>query len=245
MGSYLGLCGPEAAALEECQVRLRTEREGRAQDRVDAPRGCERRCRAAAAHAAGLARFGFVATVFQRQGLPQRLLGHLVHPEDARSGRYDCVRGAQACLRARAIGTDCRLGATPIDLGNLQLHIGDPVAVLTVDLSPTPSRVSIGVWSLAEAKAQTPPTRFLAPAPDGTLTTTATRYDWWLGQDAALFDLRSKGPMEWFQLFTDSDPTKASMLTLDPDSAGLRVVPLAEPIPSLPFLIQGMVPQTP
>ena len=241
MGSYLGLCGAETRTLGECQVQLQTERDGRARDCTEGQGACERRCRAAAAHAASLARFGFMVPVMQQQGLPW-LLGHLVHPDDVRSGRYDCNRGPQRCLRARAVGPDWRCSAVPVDLGNLK--DGAPVALLVLDLAPAP-RVHISVWGWEEAKAQGPLTRFLAPNPDGTLTTTANPCDWWLGQDAAHFAyLKSADPTEWFQLFTDADPTRASMLTLEADG-GLRVVPLAEPIPSLPFLLQAALPPVP
>ena len=195
---------------------------------------CNQRCRRAAAVAHGRMLGRMMHLFLRRDPLP-RLVGHLVHPAEALKGlRAPCATQPKGCLTARLLRNDGTWSPAPLD--PVVATPADDVAWLVLDPAPDPA-LYVGLWTAAEAAADGPARRFLAPGPDGTVVTTATApFPWYLGLDERS-GVNTNRPVEWYQFYTDADPERASVLAVGDDGgAALRVVPLTMPVPSIPIL---------
>ena len=240
MGAALW-CRPETCSLEKCHTALQDEADGRTGDRTADDAACLPRIRAVAAHADGLARFKTLARVVNGgpRG-PMQLVGCLVHPDDLAAGWHPCRRPppppTTRCLTARAVRPlEWTVTPSPVDLE------ADPdpsvVAVFLLDLAAeAPPRAPL---RLLGGPAGAPP-RFVAPGPDGFLTTQTTPYLWYWGLAPEGFDPLVADPLHRLQCYTDADPARAAMLGREADGRP-RVVPLADPVPVWPLHVRGMV----
>lgn len=240
MGASLWTCKSEEQ-LQACQAQLGTSRQEtnqaqlecqvrRTADRV----ACDQACRNVVALTDGLVRLEARMQVIGGLGGLRRFVGHIIHPVDAQTGWGPCPTTlGHGCLKARVLCNTLRLSTERLPLSPPEPS--SDAAVLTVDFQEA-ARVTIGIQSVAEARAEQPVARYLVSSADNALTVRPAPSWWYLGQDAAL-PRWDQGPWLWLQFLTDSDPARATMLALADDTT-LRLVPLASPLATLPFMIQ-------